>query len=55
MFNRLWDISQMMIGDLPNQFHFLYAFFTFILSVVLIFCLAAPFILLIRVFMRWFR
>ena len=44
----LYGIAVYILGDLPTYFHFMYAIFTFLLGLGLLFCLFAPFILVYK-------
>lgn len=36
--NNFYDISVFLLGDLPIQFHFLYALFAFVLAILCVAC-----------------
>ena len=44
----LYELSQLILGDLPLEFNFLYGMLTFILSVVSVLLLISPIVLIIK-------
>lgn len=53
MVNSFYDISLLILGQLPNQFAFLNAIFAFILAIVFLFIILTPFIFIWKLCYRW--
>ncbi len=44
----LYELSQLILGDLPLEFHFLYGMLVFVLAVVSVLLLISPIVLIIK-------
>lgn len=53
MVSSFYDISLLILGELPNQFAFLNAIFAFILAIVFLFVILTPFIFVWKLSCRW--
>jgi hypothetical protein len=52
MVSHLYDIAVFLLGDLPQQFSFVYYLFVAIMGLLLLWCLYSPFLIVYKLWGR---